>query len=217
MRILVVEDEPDLSRALRQALEEEGFACDVATDGETAAFDLESWDYDAVCLDLMLPGCDGRTLLARLRERKPTPVLVLTARDALDDKVALLDAGADDYLTKPFELAELIARLRALIRRAANRPEPALAFGEVRVDTVARAVTRRGRPVALSPKEYAIVEYLARHRGELVTRTMIYGHVYDEREDTLSNVVDVYVSNIRRKLGRDFVRTRRGAGYIVDA
>src|SRR5262245_42714057 len=186
-------------------------------DGETAAFDLESWDYDAVCLDLMLPGCDGRTLLSRLRRSKPTPVLVLTARDALEDKVALLDAGADDYLTKPFELAELIARLRALIRRAANRPEPSIVFGEVLIDTVARTVTRRGRPIALSPKEYAIVEYLARHRGELVTRTMIYGHVYDEREDTLSNVVDVYVSNIRRKLGRDFVTTRRGAGYIVDA
>src|SRR5262245_12479631 len=111
VRILVVEDEPDLARALRQALEEEGFACDVAADGETAAFDLESWEYDAVCLDLMLPGCDGRTLLARLRRTRPTPVLVLTARDALADKVALLDAGADDYVTKPFELAELIARL----------------------------------------------------------------------------------------------------------
>ncbi|MHC4137072.1 MAG: response regulator transcription factor [Planctomycetota bacterium] len=216
MRVLIVEDEADLSRALRRGLEEEGFACDVALDGHQALFNLEQWDYDAVLLDLMLPGVDGRTILKRLRAGKRTPVLVLTARDAVSDRVELLNAGADDYVTKPFELAELIARVRALIRRAANRARPTLEVADVVIDTVARTVRRAGTPVALSPKEYALVEYLATHRGELITRTRIYEHIYDEREDTLSNVVDVYVSNIRKKLGREFVRTRRGEGYIVE-
>ena len=217
MRILVVEDEVDLASALRRALEDDGFACDVASDGREGLYQAESVDYDALVLDLMLPGLDGCELLRRLRERKPTPVLVLTARDGLSDKVGVLDTGADDYLTKPFALPELLARLRSLIRRAGGEPRPTLEVGGVRIDTVARTVTRDGSPVALSPKEYAVVEFLARHRGELVTRTRIYEHIYDDREDTLSNVVDVYVCGIRRKLGRGFVRTRRGEGYIVDA
>jgi len=216
MRVLIVEDESDLARALRRGLEEEGFSCDVALDGHQALFNLEQWDYDVILLDLMLPGVDGRTILGRLRADKRTPVLVLTARDTMADRVELLNAGADDYVTKPFELAELVARIRALIRRAANRARPTLEVADVVIDTVARTVTRAGEPVTLSPKEYALVEYLATHRGELITRTRIYEHIYDEREDTLSNVVDVYVSNIRKKLGRDFVRTRRGEGYIVD-
>ena len=217
MRILIVEDEHDLAWALQRALEEEGFACDVAGDGDSALRNLTQWSYDLVLLDLMLPGVDGQTVLARLQERETTPVLVLTARDGLDDKVTLLNAGADDYLTKPFELDELIARVRSLIRRAAHEPRPALQVADVTIDTVARTVTRGGEPVSLTPKEFALVEYLAVHRGEVVTRTMIYDHIYDEYEDTLSNVLDVYVSNIRKKLGHDFVRTRRGEGYIVDA
>ncbi|MHC4551052.1 MAG: response regulator transcription factor [Planctomycetota bacterium] len=217
MRLLIVEDEIDLARALQMALEEEGFACDVAGDGGSGLRKAEEVDYDAVLLDLMLPGLDGRALLERLRKGKGTPVLVLTARDEVEDKIALLNLGADDYLTKPFDLDELIARVRALIRRAAHQPAPVLEVGEVRINTVARRVTLGGAPVGLSPKEYALVELLALHRGELVTRTMIYEHIYDDSEDTLSNVVDVYVSNVRKKLGRDFVRTRRGEGYIVDA
>jgi len=217
LRILVVEDEIDLASALERALREEGYACDVAHDGHVASFDVESWDYDLVVLDLMLPGVDGRTLLRRLRARKPTPVLVLTARDTVADKVALLDAGADDYLTKPFELKELLARVRSLIRRAAHEARPAIELDGLRVDLVAREVTREGVPITLTPKEYSLVEFLVLHRGEIVTRSRIYDHLWDEREDTLSNVVDVYVSNIRRKLGREFVRTRRGEGYIVDA
>ncbi len=217
MRVLVVEDERDLAAALRRALEEESFAVDVAHDGESGLFNAESWAYDAVVLDLMLPRLDGRRLLARLRRTKATPVLVLTARDAPAEKVALLNAGADDYVTKPFELGELVARLRALIRRAAGKPAPVLRVGEVEIDTASRAVRRGGRSVGLTPKEYALAEFLALHRGELVTRTMIYDHLYDENDDTLSNVVDVYVSNLRRKLGRGFVETRRGQGYIVDA
>jgi two-component system, OmpR family, response regulator len=217
MRVLIVEDEEDLVGALQRALVEEGYACDVAHDGRSGLLKAQSWEYDAIVLDLMLPGLDGGAVLAQLRERRPTPVLVLTARDGVGEKVALLDAGADDYLTKPFELDELLARLRALIRRASREPRPALELGDVRIDTVAREVTRAGRPVPLSPKEYSLVEYLALHRGELVSRERICEHLYDESARTLSNVVDVYISNIRKHLGREFVRTRRGEGYVVDA
>jgi two-component system OmpR family response regulator len=217
MRVLIVEDEKDLAGALGRALVEEGYACDIAHDGGTGLYKAESWDYDAIVLDLMLPGLDGGALLSRLRASKPTPVLVLTARDAVSTKVALLDAGADDYVSKPFQLEELLARLRALIRRSAREPEPVIEIGSVRIDTVARVVTCAGAQVPLAPKEYALVEYLVRHRGELVTRRRIYEHLYDEHDDSLSNVVDVYISNIRRRLGHGFVRTRRGEGYVVDA
>ena len=217
MRILIIEDEVDLASALRRALERFGIACDLATDGRDGLYQAQTVGYDAVILDLMLPGLDGRALLRQLRERKRTPVLVLTARDALRDKVDLLNGGADDYLTKPFAIEELLARLGSLIRRAAQEPRPTLEVGTVRIDSVARTVTREGVPVALTPKEYALVEYLALHRGELVSHSRLYEHLYDDREDTLSNVVDVYICNVRRKLGRDFVRTRRGEGYVVDA
>ncbi len=215
MRVLVVEDEVDLAGALKKALEEEGFSVDVATDGESGLFNAESWEYDAVVLDLMLPRLDGWTILRRLRARKKTPVLILTARDAVVDKVCGLNAGADDYLTKPFQLGELVARIRALIRRSAGRPSPLLRVGDVEIDTAARRVRRAGREVVLTPKEYALAEFLAVNKGKLVTRTMIYDHIYDEEDDTLSNVVDVHVSNLRGKLGKDFVETRRGQGYIV--
>jgi len=215
MRILVVEDEADLAGALKKALEEEGMACDVAPDGTTGQFNAENWEYDAIILDLMLPGVSGWDLLKRLRKRKATPVLILTARDTPPDKVRGLDSGADDYLTKPFQLDELLARLRALVRRSAGHPAPVIRIGLVEVNTAERTVRTGGKAVALAPKEYALVELLALHRGKLVTRTMIYDHIYDETDDSLSNVVDVYVSNIRKKLGKDFVETRRGEGYIV--
>jgi len=215
MRILVVEDEPDLAGALQRALQEEGMACDVAGDGESGLFNAENWEYDAIILDLMLPRLDGWGLLRRLRKRKPTPVLILTARDQTPDKVRGFDSGADDYLTKPFELDELLARLKALVRRSAGHPAPVIRAGSVEIDTAARTVRRDGKEVPLAPKEYALVELLVLHRGRLVTRTMIYDHIYDETDDSLSNVVDVYVSNIRKKLGPRFVETRRGQGYIV--
>ncbi len=217
MRVLVIEDESDLADALQRALTEEGYAVDAALDGATGLYKAMNWDYDVVVLDLMLPKLDGRSVLAKLRDKKTTPVLVLTARGAVGDKVAMLDLGADDYLTKPFALDELLARVRSLIRRGASVARPELVIGAVRIDTVSRVVQLGGVTVPFSAKEYALIEYLAMHRGELVTRTMIYEHLYDENEDSLSNVLDVYVSRIRKRLGHDFLRTRRGEGYIIDA
>jgi two-component system OmpR family response regulator len=217
MRVLVIEDEPELLRVLAQALREEGYAVDEAADGTDGLYKATSWDYDAVVLDLMLPGLDGWQVLATLRRQRRTPVLILTARDAVDDRVRGLDAGADDYLVKPFALAEMLARLRALIRRAAGQADPVLAVGDVAIDTRARTVTRGGAPVALTAREYALLELLALHRGRLVSRTQIYEHLFDENEDSLSNLVEVHVSNLRKKLGRDFITTRRGQGYVIDA
>lgn len=217
MRVLVVEDEPDLLAALVQTLREEGYAVDGAADGVDGLFKATSWDYDAVVLDLMLPGRPGLDVLRQLRQTRPVPVLILTARDAVADRVAGLDAGADDYLVKPFALTELLARLRALIRRTTGQADPMLRLGEVVVDTVAKVVTRAGALVALTGREYALVELLALHRGRLVTRTQIYDHLFDEDDDSLSNLVEVHISNIRKKLGRDFIVTRRGQGYLIDA
>jgi two-component system, OmpR family, response regulator len=217
VRVLIVEDELDLATALERALRDEGYACDVALDGEEGLQRASEVAYDLLVLDLMLPRLDGRRLLVRLRQERDTPVLVLTARDELAQKVALLDAGADDYLTKPFALEELLARVRALIRRGAHEAAPSVEVDGLTIDLVAREVSRGGERLALTPKEFALVEFMILHRGELVTRTQLYEHLWDERGDTLSNVVDVYVSNVRRKLGRDFLRTRRGEGYIVDA
>jgi two-component system OmpR family response regulator len=216
VRVLVIEDEPDLLQALVQTLREEEYAVDQAADGIEGAFKAESWDYDAVILDLMLPGLDGWEVLRRLRARKKTPVLILTARDAVADRIKGLDSGADDYLVKPFSLGELLARVRALIRRAAGQASPAIMIGDVVIDMGARKVRCRGEEVVLTAREYAIVELLALQRGRLVTRTQIYEHIFDENDDSLSNLVEVHVSNIRKKLGKDFIVTRRGLGYVID-
>jgi len=167
-------------------------------------------------LDVMLPRLDGWQVLERLRKTKQTPVLMLTARDAPADRVRGLDTGADDYLIKPFDIPELLARIRALIRRAAGRPRPLLEVGDVTIDTRARLVARAGQPVTLTAREYAILEYLALHRGEVVTRTELYEHLFDETDDTLSNLVDVHVFAIRKKLRPDLIATRRGQGYCVE-
>jgi two-component system OmpR family response regulator len=216
MRILVIEDEPDLRRVVVQALREEGYAVDDAAEGEDGLHKATSWDYDAVVLDLMLPRLDGWEVLRRLRQTRKTPVLILTARDGVADRIRGLDGGADDYLVKPFELNELLARLRALIRRSAGNAVSTINVGDVVIDTAARLVSRAGQPVALTPREYALVELLALHRGRLITRTAIYEHLFDENEDSLSNLVDVHVSNVRKKLGKDFITTRRGQGYVID-
>jgi two-component system OmpR family response regulator len=215
MRVLVVEDEPDLLGSLLKAVREDGYAADGAGDGEDGLFKAETYDYDAIVLDIMLPGIDGWELLRRLRRTKKTPVLMLTARDAVRDRVRGLDTGADDYLVKPFDLSELLARLRALIRRAAQQAQSRFQVGEVIIDTLGRTVTRQGDAVALTPREYALLEYLVLHQGEVVTRTMLYEHLFDENDSTLSNLLDVHVSNIRKKLGHEFITTRRGHGYSI--
>jgi two-component system OmpR family response regulator len=215
MRILVVEDEPDLLSSLLKGLREEGYAADGAAEGEEGLYKAETSDYDAMVLDIMLPGIDGWELLRRLRQTKKTPVLILTARDTVRDRVRGLNTGADDYLVKPFDLTELLARLRALIRRCAGQAQNRLELGPVAIDTAARKVSLRGEAVTLTAREYALVEFMALHRGEVVTRTMLYEHLFDETDSTLSNLLDVHVSNIRKKLGHDFITTRRGHGYSV--
>ena len=187
MRLLVVEDEPDLRDSLAQALREDGYAVDTAAEGEDGLYKAESTDYDAVLLDIMLPAIDGWEVLRRLRRTKKTPVLMLTARDAVRDRVRGLDTGADDYLVKPFDLSELLARVRALIRRSASQPQARLELGEVVLDTAARTVSRNGEEVSLTAREYALVEFLALHRGKVVTRSMLYDHLFDENDFTLSN------------------------------
>ena len=216
VRILVVEDEPDLADVLQKALREAGYAVDAAADGDDGLFKAESWDYDVVVLDIMLPGRDGWSFLSELRRSKKTPVLMLTARDGVQDRIRGLDLGADDYLVKPFALSELLARLRALIRRAHGDATTVIEIGEVAIDVAARTIRKGGQSVTLTPREYALVELLAMRRGKLVTRTALYEHLFDENDDTLSNLIDVHVSNVRKKLGKDFITTRRGEGYIID-
>jgi two-component system OmpR family response regulator len=217
MRLLVVEDELDLAKTLKKAFEEEAFAVDLAFEGEDALFKAREIPYDAVILDLMIPRLNGWRVLESLRQAGVrTPVLILTARDATEDKIRGLNLGADDYLTKPFALSELIARVRALIRRGSIDPSPTLVIGDTTIDTAARMAYREGQPVSLTAKEFAILEYLARRRGTLVTRSVLCDHLYNEDDDVLSNVVDVHVAALRRKLGRELIQTRRGHGYIID-
>lgn len=216
MRLLVIEDERDLLFVLQKTLEEEGYAVDTAADGAAGLQKAQATDYDAIVLDIMLPKLDGWGVLAELRKTKKTPVLMLTARDEVRDRVRGLDLGADDYLAKPFEREELLARLRALIRRAAGQASAVLELGDVAINTSAKQVSKNGEPITLTAREYALLEFLAMHRGEVVTRTMLYDHLFDETEDTLSNLLDVHVSNLRKKLGKDFVVTRRGQGYLID-
>lgn len=216
MRILIVEDEPDLLASLAQALREEGYAVDTAPDGEEGFYKAETYDYDAVILDVMLPKLDGWEILRRLRKSKKTPVLMLTARDQLRDRVRGLDTGADDYLVKPFDLEEVFARLRSIIRRSKNNTTNVIIIGPVQIDTAARHVLLEAKPVELTAREYSLVEFLALHRGEVVTRTQLYEHLFDENESSLSNLLDVHVSNVRKKLGAEFIVTRRGHGYCIE-
>jgi two-component system OmpR family response regulator len=216
MRVLIVEDEPDLLSSLARALREEGYAVDTAGDGEEGLFSAESNDYDAIVLDVMMPKLDGWEVLTRLRKSKKTPVLMLTARDQSRDRVRGLDTGADDYVVKPFDLDELLARLRALIRRTSGQTASAITIGKVTIDTAARMVSLDSATVTLTAREYALLEYLAMHKGEVVTRTALFEHLFDENESSLSNLLDVHVSNLRKKLGHGFITTRRGHGYCIE-
>ena len=216
MRLLIVEDEPDLLSSLAEALREDGYAVDEASDGEDGLSKALRCDYDAIVLDVMLPGISGFAVLERLRVRKKTPVLMLTARTRTPDRVRGLDSGADDYLAKPCELPEVLARIRALIRRAAGNATPVLKIGGVTVDLAGHTVTQGGEPVALTAREISLIEYLAQHRGRVITRESLYEHLFDENDSTLSNLLDVHVSNVRKKLGHEFIVTRRGLGYSIE-
>jgi len=217
MRVLVVEDEPDLLRTLAQAMREEGHAVDEAADGDEALYKATEWDYDAIVLDVMLPGQDGFEVLKKVRAVKKTPVLMLTARTKVNDRIHGLDSGADDYLLKPVDLDELAARVRALIRRAHGDASAVIAIGGIRVDTAARRATRNGEPVPLTGREYALLEFLVLRRGRIVTRTDLYEHLHDENDTPTSNLVDVHVFNLRKKFGADFIVTLRGQGYSIEA
>jgi len=219
VRVLLVEDEPNAARVLAKGLREQAYAVDMAADGETALFQIGTTDYDAVILDVMLPAKDGFAVCRSVRAGgSSVPILMLTARDSVDSRIEGLDCGADDYLVKPFDFGELLARLRALIRRGRQPLLPELlTAGPLTLETRSRRVRIRGNDVALTAREYAFLEYLVRHAGDVVTRSEIAEHVWDEHYDSFSNVVDVYVQRLRRKLDQpgleSLIRTRRGEGY----
>jgi two-component system copper resistance phosphate regulon response regulator CusR len=223
MRVLLVEDEPHAAHVLAKGLREQTYAVDLAADGDSAIFQVGTTDYDAVILDVMLPVRDGFAVCRTIRESGcAVPILMVTARDAVEARIEGLDSGADDYLVKPFDFGELLARLRALIRRGRQPLLPErLTVGPLVLDTRGRRVRIRNRAVLLTAKEYALIEYLARRAGDVVSRADIAEHVWDEHYDPLSNVVDVYVQRLRRKLDApgspSMIRTRRGEGYELAA
>ncbi|BCS31216.1 DNA-binding response regulator [Luteitalea sp. TBR-22] len=223
MRVLLVEDEPAAAQMLAKGLREHAYAVDVSADGDDAAFRLATTDYDAVILDVMLPHRSGLTVAREARSAGlAVPILMLTARDAIESRIAGLDSGADDYLTKPFDFGELLARLRALIRRGVRAPLPELLrVGPLELNTRARQVTREGQLLPLTTREYALLEFLARRVGQVVGRAEIAEHVWDEGYDPMSNVIDVYIQRLRRKIDapahESLIRTRRGEGYALSA
>jgi DNA-binding response OmpR family regulator len=222
MKVLLVEDSARLQMSVGRALRKAGYAVDVIGDGEEGLWQAESNDYDVIVLDIMLPKLDGLSLLQQLRQKgKDTHVLLLTARDAVEDRVLGLQRGADDYLVKPFALEELLARVEALCRRAYGSKQTRLVIADLKIDTVAKEVFRAGRPVRLKPREYLLLEYLARRSGEVVTRQEIEAHLYDDSVDPMSNVVESAVCSLRKKIGAPnpapLIHTRHGLGYILKA
>jgi two-component system OmpR family response regulator len=216
MRVLVVEDEPDLAQQLAGTLRDAGYAVDVARDGEEGHFLGETEAYDAVVLDLGLPLMDGVSVLERWRrDGRSMPVLILTARDRWSEKVAGFDAGADDYVTKPFQMEEVMARVRALIRRAAGHASPELECGPVRMDTRSGRITVKGAPVRLTAQEFKILSYLMHHHGKVVSRTELTEHIYDQDFDRDSNTIEVFIGRLRKKLGVPVIQTVRGLGYCL--
>ena len=218
MRVLLVEDDPRIVADARKALTAAGYLVETATDGESAWFLGDTEDYDAIILDLGLPKLDGLAVLKRWRENgRNTPVLVLTARGTWSERVEGIDAGADDYLPKPFQIEELIARLRSVIRRSAGRASSVVRIGDVTLDERQMRVTLRGVPVALSPLEYRLLAYLAHNRGRVVSQLELLEHVYGQNREFDSNALEVLVGRLRRKIGSDLIETRRGFGYLVPA
>lgn len=215
MKLLIVEDETDLLQALHKSLTEEGYAVDCARDGAEALYWARNWNYDAILLDVMLPACDGWEILKRIRATKKTPVLMVTSRGKLDDRVRGLNLGADDYIVKPFELTEIHARLRAVIRRSKGEARDVFTFGRVHLDLGKQLLSLDDRPVNLTRGEFAVVEYLAFHREDVVSRTELYEHLFPESSESFSNLIDVHVCNIRKKVDRAFIQTRRGRGFYL--
>jgi DNA-binding response OmpR family regulator len=220
VKILLVEDHKLLARSLKQALEEDGFAVDLAVAGDEADVKARGAIYDVVILDLMLPKIDGLTLLKGWRRDGLTfHVLILTAMGTLEDKVLGLNLGADDYLPKPFELTEFLARVRALVRRGHQAKDPILRIHDLEIDTGARSVRRAGKDIYLTPREFSLLRFLCYHRGKVVTRSMVWEHLYDENDDNTSNVVDVYIRYLRNKIDKNFtpplILTRWGEGYMI--
>jgi len=220
MRILLIEDEPKVAGFVRRGLTAERYAVDIAADGKEGLELADAFPYDLIVLDLMLPGIEGREVLQRIRRKNTcVPVLVLTARDAIEDKVRLFDAGADDYLTKPFAFAELLVRTKALLRRGPVNRSSTLVIDDLELDRLTQQVRRAGRRIELTAKEYGLLEYLMLNPGRVLSRNMIIEHVWDQSFDGITNIVDVYVRHLRSKVddGHDFkmIRTVRGAGYII--
>ncbi len=216
MRILIIEDDPPLQRSLIALLRDENYAVDSASDGKDGLFKAKEHEYDAIVLDVLLPQMNGLLVLRHLRQTRRTPVLILTALDAIHDRVKGLDGGADDYLPKPFANEELLARLRALVRRSAGQTQSIISVRQLLLDTASRRVRLADQEVYLTAREYSLLEYLVLHRGEFVTRTKLYEHLFDENDATMSNILDVHVSNLRKKLGADLIKTRRGYGYCIE-
>jgi DNA-binding response OmpR family regulator len=221
MRVLLAEDDPRMARLIARGLREQAYAVDVAADGDEALYKVEINDYDIVILDVMLPKRDGFEVCRELRQKRwRRPILLLTARDAVEDRVRGLDLGADDYLTKPFAFKELMARLRALLRRSDELRPSIIRIADLEIDTNGQRVRRGGQPIELTAKEYALLEYLARNAGRIVRREEIAEHVWDERFDPFSNLIEVYINRLRRKIDEPFgtplIHTRRGAGYVLD-
>jgi two-component system, OmpR family, copper resistance phosphate regulon response regulator CusR len=221
MRLLVIEDHPALREGLCQFLREAGYLVDSQANGEEGLWAAEGSEYDLVILDLMLPGVDGMSILRRLREQgNPIHILVISARDGLDDRLEALDAGADDYLVKPFPLAEALARTRALLRRSFGKKSPVMAIGDLEIDPSRRGVKRSNRDIELTALEYRLLEYLAYRAGEVVSRTEIWEHVFEDGSGGNSNAVDVYIGYLRKKLNAgkepDLIQTRRGQGYVLE-
>jgi two-component system OmpR family response regulator len=216
MRVLVIEDDPGLRRSLSATLKDAGFAVDQAADGEAGLHQAREGLYDVVVLDVMMPKLDGWQVLAQLRPEHSVPVLMLTARDSVPDRITGLNAGADDYLTKPFDSDELVARLRALIRRAAGKTQSIVEIKDYQLDMGSRTIKKDGAAIELTAREYSLFEYLAVHRGEVVSRSLLYERLFDEDDNSLPNLLDVHVSNLRKKLGADIIATRRGHGYCIE-